>query len=258
MILLTRRAFDAAQARYTSVQPTDYQQYTDEQADLYEDVVDMYDEVRLVPLAHDGFDEFESWAVASGIDDFDTREARVRYAMCLAEDVEPWEGTYQDALTVAEAAEELELVLEPDGDPGAVLDVLSELYDELTDLMLLAPAAKITAVAPRLDGPVLVTQVATKLTGTQLLVPAGELEALNAVLLVAVATSGSVTVRTSSGTLADNPGPTDQVEVRAYHLADGACYQLDEAELFAAYCTDALTGEPLPPEHGVIYVGADS
>src|SRR5262249_34918015 len=47
------------------------------------------------------------------------------------------------------------------------------------------------------------------------------------------------------------------VEVRAWPLAaDGEISPQTEAELFAAYCTDADTGEPIAPEHAVSYRAA--
>lgn len=42
-------------------------------------------------------------------------------------------------------------------------------------------------------------------------------------------------------------------EVRGWRLEGGRLVALSEAEVFAAYCTDALTGEPVPPEGGVSY-----
>lgn len=41
--------------------------------------------------------------------------------------------------------------------------------------------------------------------------------------------------------------------VRGWSLRDGWPRPLTEAEVFAAYCTDAETGEPVPPEPGVEY-----
>ncbi|WP_458084568.1 hypothetical protein [Streptomyces malaysiensis] len=41
--------------------------------------------------------------------------------------------------------------------------------------------------------------------------------------------------------------------VRGWALHDGWLRPLSEAEVFTAYCTDADTGEPIPPEHGVEY-----
>ncbi|MCM1949858.1 hypothetical protein NC315_31530 [Streptomyces sp. G2] len=45
------------------------------------------------------------------------------------------------------------------------------------------------------------------------------------------------------------PGRPDRLH--GWRLTDGTLAPLTEAEVFAAYCTDARTGEPLPPEHGV-------
>ncbi|WP_245641162.1 hypothetical protein [Streptomyces megasporus] len=42
-------------------------------------------------------------------------------------------------------------------------------------------------------------------------------------------------------------------EVRGWSLRDGRLHPLTEAEVFSAYCTDARTGEPVPPEPGLVY-----
>lgn len=47
------------------------------------------------------------------------------------------------------------------------------------------------------------------------------------------------------------PGAPDTV--RGWTLQDSWLRPLTEAEVFAAYCTDADTGEPIPPEPGVEY-----
>jgi hypothetical protein len=45
--------------------------------------------------------------------------------------------------------------------------------------------------------------------------------------------------------------------VQAWMLAaDGEIHPQSEAEVFAAYCTDADTGEPIAPEHAVRYCDA--
>ncbi|MBH1937007.1 hypothetical protein I5Q34_22515 [Streptomyces sp. AV19] len=41
--------------------------------------------------------------------------------------------------------------------------------------------------------------------------------------------------------------------VRGWSLRRGRPRPLNEAEVFSAYCTDPVTGEPVPPEHGVTY-----
>ncbi|MCA6096266.1 nuclear transport factor 2 family protein [Streptomyces sp. SCA3-4] len=56
---------------------------------------------------------------------------------------------------------------------------------------------------------------------------------------------GGVVLRTT------RPGGPDTV--RGWGLKDGGLRPLTEAEVFAAYCTDATTGEPVPPEPGIEY-----
>ncbi|MER7790666.1 hypothetical protein [Streptomyces sp. NPDC097640] len=67
------------------------------------------------------------------------------------------------------------------------------------------------------------------------------------VLACGIATNspGGVVLRTTT------PGAPDTV--RGWALHQGWLRPLSEAEVFSAYCTDAETGEPVPPEHGVEY-----
>ncbi|MBV9022335.1 MAG: hypothetical protein JO362_00675 [Streptomycetaceae bacterium] len=65
----------------------------------------------------------------------------------------------------------------------------------------------------------------------------------------------------AAGLAIDSPGgmvmrtsrPCEPERVRGWSLHDGWLQPLTEAEVFNAYCTDAATGEPVPPEPGVIY-----
>ncbi|MEX2984831.1 hypothetical protein [Streptomyces sp. C36] len=65
----------------------------------------------------------------------------------------------------------------------------------------------------------------------------------------------------AAGLATDRPGgivlrsslPDRPDTVRGWGLRGGGLRPLTEAEVFAAYCTDAETGEPVPPEHGVEY-----
>jgi hypothetical protein len=47
--------------------------------------------------------------------------------------------------------------------------------------------------------------------------------------------------------------PIPLKELRGWALHEGRLHPLDEAALFDAHCTDAATGEPLPPERGLAY-----
>ncbi|MEV0267012.1 hypothetical protein AB0I49_37520 [Streptomyces sp. NPDC050617] len=62
---------------------------------------------------------------------------------------------------------------------------------------------------------------------------------------LATARRGGVVLRTTT--------PDGRDRVRGWALHDDWLRPLSEAEIFAAYCTDADTGEPVPPEHGVEY-----
>lgn len=67
---------------------------------------------------------------------------------------------------------------------------------------------------------------------------------------LATGSAGGVVVRTES---AEGEGEGEGEVVRGWRLRDGWLSPLSEAEVFAAYCTDAGTGEPVPPESGVRY-----
>ncbi|MFE7413013.1 hypothetical protein [Streptomyces laurentii] len=62
---------------------------------------------------------------------------------------------------------------------------------------------------------------------------------------IARGTPGGVVLRTST------PGTLDRLH--GWRLRDGRLVPLTEAEVFDAYCTDALTGEPIAPESHADY-----
>jgi hypothetical protein len=68
-------------------------------------------------------------------------------------------------------------------------------------------------------------------------------------LAAAIATGGpgGLVLRTGDGT------PAAPDHVRGWTLRDGWPHPLTEAQVFDAYCTDAGTGDPVPPEPGVTY-----
>ncbi|MBC9718559.1 hypothetical protein H9Y04_39140 [Streptomyces sp. TRM66268-LWL] len=70
------------------------------------------------------------------------------------------------------------------------------------------------------------------------------------VLAVAIATTspGGLVMRTSS--------PDHRDRVQGWRLQGELLQALTAAEVFDAYCTDTLSGEPLPPESGVDYCTA--
>ncbi|MEU7169660.1 hypothetical protein AB0A70_34245 [Streptomyces morookaense] len=79
-------------------------------------------------------------------------------------------------------------------------------------------------------------------------VEVGEADALVFCTVVAagltVEHSGAIVLRTLTGATET---------VCGWGMADGALRPLTEGEVFAAYCTDIVTGEPVPPEQGVVY-----
>lgn len=62
---------------------------------------------------------------------------------------------------------------------------------------------------------------------------------------IAVESPGGVVLRTS--------GPDTADRVRGWKLDRGRLQPLTAGEVFSAYCTDAITGEPVSPEPGVEY-----
>lgn len=64
---------------------------------------------------------------------------------------------------------------------------------------------------------------------------------------MATGTPGGLVLRTGDGT------PDAPDHVRGWTLRDQWLHPLTEAQVFAAYCTDADTGDPVPPEPGVTY-----
>ncbi|MFE1176523.1 hypothetical protein [Streptomyces sp. NPDC058773] len=74
----------------------------------------------------------------------------------------------------------------------------------------------------------------------------------------ALRTPGGIVSRTTTGpadhdTTGDPTPDTAHDTVRGWSLRDSWPHALSAAEVFTAYCTDAETGEPIPPEHGVDY-----
>lgn len=72
-------------------------------------------------------------------------------------------------------------------------------------------------------------------------------EALRLVLAAGIATSGT------GGVVARTTRADGSEWVRGWRLLDGWPEPLTEKEVYAAYCTNARTGAPLPPEPGVAY-----
>ncbi|WP_329129255.1 hypothetical protein OG727_33540 [Streptomyces caniferus] len=70
----------------------------------------------------------------------------------------------------------------------------------------------------------------------------------------ALRTPGGLVSRTTAAP-ADRDATGDQPHdtVRGWSLADSWLRPLGAAQVFTAYCTDADTGEPIPPEHAVDY-----
>jgi hypothetical protein len=75
----------------------------------------------------------------------------------------------------------------------------------------------------------------------------------DALVLCTVLAAGLATGRPVGLVMRTAPAGGGPERVCGWSLHEGALRPLSEAEVFAAYCTDALTGEPVPPETGVTY-----
>jgi hypothetical protein len=81
----------------------------------------------------------------------------------------------------------------------------------------------------------------------------------DALVLCTVLAAGLATTRPAGLVLRSTPapgpasGPCAPERVCGWSLHHGVLRPLSEAEVFAAYCTDARTGRPVPPESGVDY-----
>ncbi|KNB50338.1 hypothetical protein AC230_25030 [Streptomyces caatingaensis] len=72
-------------------------------------------------------------------------------------------------------------------------------------------------------------------------------------LLFCTVLAASATTEHPGGIVVRSHRPGRQDTVRGWSLRRGRTRPLDEAQVFAAYCTDPVTGEPVPPEPGVAY-----
>ncbi|MBD0739998.1 hypothetical protein [Streptomyces sp. CBMA29] len=80
-----------------------------------------------------------------------------------------------------------------------------------------------------------------------------ELAENDALVLCTVMAASTATGRTGGVVLRTTHDDERPDTVRGWSLRDGHLHPLTEAEVFNAYCTDAATGDPVPPEHGVVY-----
>lgn len=69
----------------------------------------------------------------------------------------------------------------------------------------------------------------------------------------ALRSPGGLVSRTTAPAAPNITGDRTRDTVRGWTLGDSWPRPLGAAEVFTAYCTDADTGEPIPPEHGVDY-----
>lgn len=76
----------------------------------------------------------------------------------------------------------------------------------------------------------------------------------DALVLCTVMAASTATGRAGGVVLRTTPDDDREPDtVRGWSLREGHLHPLTEAEVFDAYCTDATTGDPVPPEPGVTY-----
>ncbi|SCE27988.1 hypothetical protein GA0115240_14803 [Streptomyces sp. DvalAA-14] len=127
-------------------------------------------------------------------------------------------------------------------------------FDRASDTLLriveaVGPGAHhIVCSLPAAEGPPLLAAVQIDAD------PDGEMQVTEADALVVctVMAAGTISVR-PGGLVVRTTDPDGTETVRGWSLREGEPYPLSEAEVFSAYCTDPATGEPVPPEHGVVY-----
>ncbi|MCX4515898.1 hypothetical protein OHA27_37915 [Streptomyces sp. NBC_01619] len=76
-------------------------------------------------------------------------------------------------------------------------------------------------------------------------VPHGDSRVFAIILATSMETGGALVTRSYRNGAPD--------VARGWRTRDGWPQPLTEAEVFSAYCTDAVTGDPLPPEADVTY-----
>ncbi|MGY0055927.1 hypothetical protein ACWY4P_05095 [Streptomyces sp. LZ34] len=206
--------------------------------------------------------EFEEFCADSGIDP-DTSAARTRYTAEVAAagptvtyEGQPLDQLLQRLIGAAEQQATWEYATAllsraggcgcPD-DPGHA--AFRRAQAALRRLLTAAgPGSHHVVCSVAASGAPLVAVVHAEATGERP-VELDSTEALifSTVLACGIATNspGGVVLRTTV------PGAPDTV--RGWSLHQGWLRPLSEAEVFSAYCTDADTGEPVPPEHGVEY-----
>nr|WSX19169.1 hypothetical protein OG690_04650 [Streptomyces tubercidicus] len=98
------------------------------------------------------------------------------------------------------------------------------------------------------DPPLLAVLHATAPEGARLQLDESE------TLIFCTALAAGFALRTPGGIVSrTTTGPDGHDTVRGWALHDSWPRALNAAEVFTAYCTDADTGDPIPPEHGVDY-----
>ncbi|HWS39632.1 MAG TPA: hypothetical protein VN408_43655 [Actinoplanes sp.] len=158
-----------------------------------------------------------------------------------------WPGSVREFLLNMSLLDAVES--DPDARFDEAMEVAEELLDELTGLMATAPPGPGSfTVTVSADGDSLVFPWTASRTRLQLHRP---LDVLLTAVIAGTVQGGALIARFPTRVML--PDRVKQSRVLGWRLGGHEAAELSESELFSAFCTDAVTGEPLPPEYGTVY-----
>ncbi|GAA1581494.1 hypothetical protein [Actinoplanes couchii] len=201
----------------------------------------------LLHLGRFDHDDYLDFCEADGLPP-DSGASRSAYAVWCSETgmAKEWEGSVRDLLVSASLLDAV------GSDVDAAVSAAGKVVDELTDLMLTAPpgsgSVTVTVSAPGDEVTTVVfpwEQARTELRVNR------PFDVLFAAVTAGVANGGGLIVRLPTGVVLD--GAVPQTRVLGWRLGHHDATEIPEAELFNAFCTDATTGDLLPPEFGTVY-----
>ena len=81
---------------------------------------------------------------------------------------------------------------------------------------------------------------------------AADWELISTAVTAGYVSGGTLSITSDTGNVHQD-GKTELTVVRSWVLRDGIAVPLSESACFAMHCTDDDTGEPVPPEYGLLY-----
>nr|GID83689.1 hypothetical protein Ade03nite_26130 [Actinoplanes derwentensis] len=178
----------------------------------------------------------------------DSAASRSAYAVRAgaSAEVKEWDGSARDLLLSASLLDSVGTRAEE------AIAAAQQVVEELTDLMLSAPpgpgSVTVTVSAP--GDEVTTVLFPWELAGDEMQV-SRPFELLFTAVAAGVVNGGGLIVRIRTGV--DLRGGVAQTRVLGWRLGDHDAAEISDAELFNAFCTDATTGDLLPPEYGTVY-----